>query len=149
LLLLWGVAATAGNLIAGRLTDRFGSRRVINAAIAVVALDFALLPWTSATLATAVPALVIWGLCGWGLLVPQQHRLISITPSAAPLLLGLNSAALYVGVAMSGVVGGVATSRFGSYTLGLIGAVFIAAALFVAESAQRRIVQLTRRSISC
>jgi DHA1 family inner membrane transport protein len=145
LLLLWGVAATVGNLAAGRLTDRFGSRRIINAAIAIVALDFALLPWSSASLATAVPALVVWGVCGWGLLVPQQHRLISITPAAAPLLLGLNSAAVYVGVSMSGLVGGAALTWFDSHFLGLVGAVFIAVALFVAEWAQQRIARADRQ----
>lgn len=72
LLQLWGMAATVGNLAAGRLTDRFGSRRVINVAIVVDAVDFVLLPWSSASFATAVPALIIWGLCGWGGLVPQQ-----------------------------------------------------------------------------
>ena len=113
-------------------------------AIAVVALDFALLPWTSASLATAVPALVVWGLCGWGLLVPQQHRLISITPAAAPLLLGLNSAAIYVGVSMSGLVGGAALTWFNSHSLGLVGAVFIAVALFVAERAHQRIARAVR-----
>ncbi|HEV8690284.1 MAG TPA: MFS transporter [Ideonella sp.] len=141
LLLLWGAAATVGNLLAGRLTDRFGSRRIINTAIAIVAVDFALLPWTSASLATAVPALIIWGLCGWGVVVPQQHRLISITPSAAPLLLGLNSAAIYVGVSMSGLIGGVAISWFDSHALGLAGAVFIAAGLFAAEWAHQRIAR--------
>jgi predicted MFS family arabinose efflux permease len=82
------------------------TRRIINAAIAVAAVNFALLPWTLASLATAVPALVVWGVCGWGFLVPQQHRLISITPAAAPLLMGLNSAAVHVGVSMSGLIGG-------------------------------------------
>jgi predicted MFS family arabinose efflux permease len=139
LLLLWGVAATVGNLAAGRLTDRYGSRRIINAAIALVALDFVLLPWTSASLATAVPALIVWGLCGWGLLVPQQHRLISITPAAAPLLLGLNSAAIYTGVSMSGLIGGAAITWFDRHALGLVGAAFITVGLFVAEWAQQRI----------
>jgi MFS transporter, DHA1 family, inner membrane transport protein len=46
LLLLWGVAGTLGNLVAGRLTDRFGSRAIMNVAIVIVALDFALFPWT-------------------------------------------------------------------------------------------------------
>ncbi|MGY2491378.1 MFS transporter [Cupriavidus sp. CP313] len=148
LLLLWGMAATIGNLAAGRLTDRFGSRRIINAAIAAVALDFALLPWTSASLATAVPALVVWGLCGWGLLVPQQHRLISITPSAAPLLLGLNSAAVYIGVSMSGLIGGAAITWLDRHALGLVGAAFIAVGLVVAEWAQQRIVAANRHSAS-
>ena len=141
LLMLWGIAATIGNLIAGRLTDRFGSRAIINAAIVIVALDFALLPWTSASLATAAPALVVWGLCGWGLLVPQQHRLVSITPTAAPLLLGLNSAAIYIGVSMSGLIGGVAITWFDRHALGLAGAAFIAAALLAAEWAHRRIAR--------
>ncbi|MGJ7497270.1 MFS transporter [Variovorax sp. RT4R15] len=144
LLLLWGVAATVGNLVAGRLTDRFGSRRIINVAIAVVALDFALLPWSSASLATALPALVVWGLCGWGLLVPQQHRLIGITPAAAPLLLGLHSTAIYVGVSMSGLVGGAALTWINSHYLGPVGAVFIAVALFVAEWAHLRIARADR-----
>jgi DHA1 family inner membrane transport protein len=143
LLLLWGAAATLGNLVAGRLTDRLGSRRIINAAIAIAAIDFALLPWSSASLATAIPALVVWGLCGWGLLVPQQHRLISISPSSAPLLLGLNSAAVYVGVSMSGLLGGAAITLFDSHALGLVGAVFIAMGLVVAEQAYRRIARPT------
>ena len=88
-----------------------------------------------------MPALIVWGLCGWGLFVPQQHRLISIAPAAAPLLLGLNSAALYVGVSMSGLFGGVAVTWFGSYALGPVGALFIVVALFVAERAHRRISQ--------
>jgi len=144
LLLLWGVAATAGNLAAGRLTDRFGSRRIINIAIALAALDFALLPWSSASLATTIPALIVWGVCGWGVLVPQQHRLIGITPGAAPLLLGLNSAAVYVGVSISGLAGGAALGWFDSHFLGLAGAVFITAALFVAEWAQLRIARADR-----
>jgi len=148
LLLLWGVTATVGNLVAGRLTDRFGSRAIINLAVGVAALNFALLPWSSATLATAAVAIVVWGLCGWGMVVPQQHRLISITPSAAPLLLGLNSAALYVGVSMSGALGGVAISVFDRHSLGLVGSVFIAIALFVAERAYRRIVRPASQTAS-
>jgi multidrug resistance protein len=144
LLLLWGAAATVGNLVAGRLTDRLGTRRIINASIAAAAVNFALLPWTSASLATAIPALIVWGLCGWGLIVPQQHRLISITPAAAPLLLGLNSAAVYVGVSMSGLIGGVVITWFDSHALGVVGAVFIATALLVAELAQQRIAKSSR-----
>jgi len=141
LLLLWGVAATFGNLVAGKLTDRFGSRHIINAAIAFLALDFLLLPWSSASLSTAVPALIVWGICGWGLVVPQQHRLISTAPAAGPLVLGLNSAALYIGVSMSGLLGGAAIARVSPHALGLVGAPVIFAALLVAEWAHRRIAK--------
>jgi predicted MFS family arabinose efflux permease len=142
LLLLWGAAATAGNLGAGRLTDRFGSRPILLATISVAVLDFVLLPWTSASLVTAVPAVIVWGMCAWGFVVPQQHRLMAINPAAAPLLVGLNSAALYVGVSISGVIGGAAITWFDAHALGPIGAIFVAAALVSAEWAQRSIARI-------
>ncbi|HEY6874259.1 MAG TPA: MFS transporter [Geobacteraceae bacterium] len=145
LLLLRGVAATVGSLAVGRLTDRFGNRRIINVTIAVLVLDFALLPWTSASLVTAVPALVVWGLFGWGLLVPQQLRLIGIAPSAAPLLLGLNQTAIYLAVSASGVLGGAAITLFDRHVLGLVGAVFIVVGLVFAEWAQHRIARPHRQ----
>jgi predicted MFS family arabinose efflux permease len=141
LLLLWGVAATVGNLAAGRLTDRYGSRVIINGAIAVLVLNFLAMPWTSATLPTAAIALVIWGLCGWGLVVPQQARLISIAPAAAPLLMGLNSAALYVGVSIAGVAGATGITLMDRHLLGLIAAIPIMLALVLAQLASRHIKQ--------
>ena len=139
LLLLWGVSATVGNLAAGRLTDRFGSRVIINVTIAVLVLNFLALPWTSATLPTAAMALVIWAVCGWGLLVPQQARLINIAPSAAPLLMGLNSAALYVGVSTAGVIGATSIAIMDRHFLGLLAAVPIMMAFIFAQLANRQI----------
>ncbi len=139
LLLLWGLAATVGNLAAGKLTDRFGSRTIIVAAIALGAMDFALLPWSSAHLWSAILAIVVWGVCGWGLLVPQQHRLISIAPASAPLLLGLNSAALYVGVSTAGVVGAASIALLDRHQIGLVGAAMLAVAFIIARQADRLI----------
>jgi predicted MFS family arabinose efflux permease len=139
LLLLWGVAATVGNLVAGNLTDRFGNRVIINGSLAIAAIDFALMPWTTAHLWSAAIAIVIWGICAWGLVVPQQHRLISVSPGAAPLLLGLNSAALYVGVSVAGVIGAAGVTLFDRYYLGLVGAAFIVLALVIAHQAYRLI----------
>jgi predicted MFS family arabinose efflux permease len=146
LLLIWGVAATLGNLVVGKLTDRFGSRRIIPAALVILSINFALTPWTAAHAWTAVLAIVVWGLCGWGLLVPQQHRLITLAPAAAPLLMGLNSAALYVGVSSAGVLGAAGLGMFDPHRLGLMAAGLVALAFGVAMLAHRRIVQaaLTR-----
>ncbi|HEY1150817.1 MAG TPA: MFS transporter [Pseudoduganella sp.] len=139
LLLTFGVASLSGNLLGGRLTDRFGSRPIINIAIIVLVVDFVLLPWTSASLPTAAVALVVWGVAGWGMIVPQQHRLIGTAPSAAPLLLGLNTMALYIGVSMSGLIGGAVIKLVNAHSLGFVSAVFIGTGLVVAEAAQRRI----------
>lgn len=139
LLLLWGLAATAGNLVAGKLTDRFGSRTIIYGAIALGAVDFALMPWASAHYWSAAVAIVIWGVCGWGMLVPQQHRLISLSPSSAPLLLGLNSAALYIGVSLAGVVGAASITLLDRHQIGFVGAALLAVAFIIARQADRLI----------
>jgi len=139
LLLLWGIAATAGNLGAGWVTDHFGSRRIINIASVLTGADFGLMPWTSAHLATGAAAVIVWGVCGWGLLVPQQHRLIGLAPAMAPVLMGLHTAAIYVGVSASGVIGAAAIASIGKYYLGVVGAAFVAIALLAAELAHWRI----------
>jgi predicted MFS family arabinose efflux permease len=139
LLLLWGAAATVGNLSAGKLTDRFGSRTIIYGALALGAVNFALLPWAAAQLWSAALSIVVWGVCGWGLLVPQQHRLISLAPASAPLLLGLNSAALYVGVSAAGVVGAASIALLDRHQIGLVGAALLAAAFIIARLADRLI----------
>lgn len=139
LLLVWGIAATAGNFVAGKLTDRYGSRRIIHAALVVLSINFLLTPWTSAHPWTAVLAIIVWGLCGWGLLVPQQHRLISLAPSAAPLLMGLNSAALYVGVSTAGVLGAAGLGLFDPHRLGIMAGALVALAYGMALLADRSI----------
>lgn len=147
LLMVWGVAAFFGNLIAGKLTDRFGNRRIIHAALLLGALNFALMPWTSADSWTALPAAVLWALCGWGLVVPQQHRLISLAPAAAPLLMGLNSAALYIGVSAAGVLGAAGIALFGAHQLGLLAGALFLLAFGIARLADRRIAAAASASV--
>ena len=92
-------------------------------------------PWTSANLLSAVVALTIWGLVGWGLLVPQQHRLVSLAPNSAPVVLALNNTATYGGLACSGVLGGLVLLVLEPQYLSLVGAALIAVAQFFAEAA--------------
>jgi predicted MFS family arabinose efflux permease len=139
LLLLWGIAATAGNLAAGYFTDRFGNRMIVNGSLAIAVANFALMPWSSADLWSSALALVVWGICGWGLLVPQQHRLISLSPASASLLLGLNSAALYVGVSAAGLIGAAGITVLERHQLGLIGGLFVGVAFVIAQVANWQI----------
>src|SRR5262249_15439413 len=63
------------------------------------------LPWASAALWSAALAVAVWGATGWGIQGPQQYRLVNVAPATAPILLGLNTAATYLGVTAAGVVG--------------------------------------------
>ncbi|MEV5178009.1 MFS transporter [Streptomyces flaveolus] len=135
LLFVWGVAATIGTLGSGALVDRLGARRVINTAIVVLTIDFALLPWSSAHLGTSIVALVVWGVCAWGLLTPQTHRLLEAMPTAAPMLTGLNTATVYVGVSIAPPLGQVGIAWLDAHWLGPLGAALIALGLGTAETA--------------
>ena len=145
-LLFWGVAATVGNLLSGRLVDRFGSRSVLNAALLVAALNFCLLPWAGAHMATAVLSLTVWGLCGWGVIVPQQHRLVKIAPRQAPLLLALNNTATYGGLACSSMLGGAVLLVIDPHYLSLVGAFMVALSLALAEVTHLSIARKTMRA---
>ena len=97
------------------------------------------MPWTSTNLWTAAVAIVVWGACGWGVLVPQQHRPVTLAPQAAPVVLGLNTSCTYFGVAAAGVIGAAGIKTVGPHDLGIIGAVLIAVAFLAADLATRRI----------
>jgi DHA1 family inner membrane transport protein len=59
-----------------------GNRKAVTNMLLFVIADFALLPWTSAHLWTAIPAIIVWGARGWGILVPKQHRIVGHRPGA-------------------------------------------------------------------
>jgi predicted MFS family arabinose efflux permease len=148
LLLFWGVASTVGNALAGRLVDKFESRKIINGSLVIALVNFCLLPWTSAHPVTAAIALAVWGFAGWGLMVPQQHRLVKTAPHVAPLLLALNNTATYGGLACSGLLGGIVLLFIDRHFLSLIGALGLAVALLFAEVAHAAIARRARQEHS-
>ncbi|MBL1102452.1 MFS transporter [Streptomyces coffeae] len=124
ILLAWGVGILAGNIAAGRLVDRHDSARVLTGALTLATLALALTPLATRALASTLVWAVVWGVTVGVIVVPQQHRLISLSPAAAPVLLGLNSSALYIGIALGGGFGGLAQEWLGlaPAELGLVAA---------------------------
>jgi predicted MFS family arabinose efflux permease len=147
-LVLWGAAGTVSNLTVGRLVDSIGSHKVLVTMLVIVIANFALLPWTSAHLWTTIPAVIIWRACGWGLLVPQQHRIAGIAPALAPILMGLNISASFLGTTAAGVIGAAGLQLVGAHALGFVAAVLTAAALVAAELAARKIVAFNQANAS-
>jgi MFS transporter, DHA1 family, inner membrane transport protein len=139
LLVLWGAGGTIANLAFGRLVDRIGSRSVILSTLAVLATVSFSMPWTSTSLWTAAPVVFVWGAAGWGLLVPQQYRLVALNPSIAPVLLGLNTAGSFFGMSVAGVIGAAAIPIVGVHHLGFVAAGLAVVAFIVAELATMRI----------
>jgi predicted MFS family arabinose efflux permease len=126
-----------GNLGAGSLTDRLGSRAVVNLAVVLLAINSALLRGSSAYFATGLVAIAVSGVSGWAIMVPQQHRLIALLPGSAPLVIALNASALYLGVALSGPIGAAGIGLVGAHQLGLLTTGFLILGLLASEVAHR------------
>lgn len=146
LLVMWGSAGTFMNLLAGRFIDVIGTRKVLIAMLSILAINMALISWAGAWIWTGLLAIVVFGACGWGILVPQQHRLVHLAPTTAPMVLGLNTAATYFGVSMAGLLGAGALQVIGSHRLGLVSAALMICALLVSEAATWRMAVVTRAS---
>jgi DHA1 family inner membrane transport protein len=145
LLVIWGAAGTLSNLFAGRMIDSVGSHKVIVLMLGLLVIDIAAFPWTAAHVWSAALAIAVWGACGWGVLVPQQHRLVTLAPTIAPVLIGLNTAGTYFGVTAAGVIGAAAIPIVGGHRLGFVAAVMVALAFLASELATRRIVAAAGR----
>ena len=139
LLVLFGSSGTFMNLANGRLIDRIGTRKILTAVLAVLMVVTATMAWTSATLPTAIVAIALFGAASWGQLVPQQHNLVALAPSAAPIVLGLNTSVTYIGVALAGVIGAAGLNTVGAHHIGFISFWLMAGALIAAKVAQRAI----------
>jgi predicted MFS family arabinose efflux permease len=141
LLVAWGASGTISNLINGRLIDKIGSRKVLMILLTALVVDVALMPWTGASLWTAAIAIALWGGLAWGTLVPQQFRLVTLAPSIAPVVIGLNTSAVYLGASLAGVIGATGLRVVGAHELPVISALLFTAALIATELASREIAR--------
>lgn len=139
LLVVWGASGTLTNIALARVLDRTSPTKVMFVVLAAQAVDMAFLPWTSASLWPAVVAVAIWGATGWGIQGPQQYRLVNIAPPIAPVLLGLNTAATYLGVTTAGILGAIGIHVLGAHCLSLLSVAVFMLAIFTSHMAGRRI----------
>lgn len=119
-LLFFGLSGLAGSALAGWLTDIKGARRTLFFALPTIALSLAGLGLLAARAdsdalgVTGSAALIaLYGLGTWAVTPPQQHRLLA-SGGDQRLLLSLNASALYVGIALGGVTGGLILSLSGN-----------------------------------
>lgn len=113
LLFAYGVGGAVGNSLGGRLTDRFGSQRLLYVIFSVFTVVLVTLPLTATTTVTAGIVLFVWGLFTWSVNPPIQNWLIELAPANSGLLLSLNASAIYLGVGLSGVFGGLIIDTVG------------------------------------
>ncbi|MGK5544875.1 MFS transporter [Streptomyces sp. URMC 127] len=112
-LLATGIASVAGSWLGGHVVDRWGVRKVLLTGSVVSVVFFAALPWLGRTMTGALVYAAAVPLAGWAISVAQPHRLATLRPADAPLLLSLNSSALYLGMAAGGGTGSLLMALLG------------------------------------
>jgi len=133
LLLAYGAAGVLGNVVAGPLTDRFGSKVVAIVALGGQALALLALTFVEASFAASIVVFALWGVAAFAVAIPVQHRLVHIDPAASALALSWYSTAMYVGIAIAPLIGTAALSIGGAVAVPVAGAVVsvLALALFL------------------
>jgi MFS transporter, DHA1 family, purine base/nucleoside efflux pump len=121
LLLAYGLGAIVGNAWGGRATDRFGSVPTLLAVVTGFVVMIATLPLTTTTAVGAAIALFVWSVFTWSFNPPVQTLLLDLAPSGG-LVLSLNASAIYLGMGLAGVLGGVVIDGAGVLVLPEVGA---------------------------
>jgi predicted MFS family arabinose efflux permease len=129
LLVGYGIGATVGNSLGGRVTDRWGSPRPLFTSLGAAIVLLATLPLVMVSVPAAAVVMFVWGLFTWAFNPPMQNHLIGLAPSNSALLLSLNASAIYLGVGLSGLSGGMVIDLVGIRALPQVAAVAAAAAV--------------------
>jgi predicted MFS family arabinose efflux permease len=135
---VFGVGGLVGTWWGGASADRWGSRPIVLLAATVLTVGFASFPLVTSTLAGALVVVAMWGSAAWGFVPAQQHRLIGLGPSAALLLLGLNSSAIHLGFAAGALLGGRVVDTAGAGPLWMLAVACCGAGLILHALLTRR-----------
>ena len=137
MLLLFGLAAIAGNALGGYGADRWGYRgsmAVIFVVVTLSLLAFSLLMPAAGSLLAVVGAgvaLVTWSVAGWAITPLQQYRLIELAPRTQNIVLSLNASAIYLGQGIGAGIGALVILYSSLASLGWAAALCAAVGLVV------------------
>jgi predicted MFS family arabinose efflux permease len=137
MLLLFGLAAIAGNALGGYGADRWPYTPSVGTIFVVLALSFLsfslLAPLGGSPLAVfgTAAALVAWSIAGWALTPFQQYRLLELAPRNGNTVLSLNASAIYLGQGAGAAVGALVLLYGSLCSLGWIASLLVGTGLAV------------------
>jgi DHA1 family inner membrane transport protein len=125
-MLAYGAGQVSGTAVVARLVRRRSARiTFVLGAVGITTVTAALCASRHSHAAAALTMTAL-GLCVGLTIVPQQHRLFATVPALAPVAVGLNGSAIYIGTALAAALGGLAIA-----VAGTVAAVIVATAVGV------------------
>lgn len=135
-LLAGGIGAIACSATAGRMADRFGSKRMATiAGVAVMAVMaiFVGLPYVPLDMSLLALMLTVGaqGFVFRTYSIAVASHIAQIAPGVVPVAISLNMSAFTLGMAVAAAVGGIVVDSFGAMALPLIGVPLVGASLLI------------------
>ncbi len=142
-----GVFGVAGNVLAGRMSERWGPARIVQASLYLMALAFVLWPlirWSGGHWVVLGLVCALWGLPVFACNAAQQARLLALAPDLASASIALNSSGIYLGQAIGAALGGAIIVRQGYdplhwWALGIM-CMAIAVSMHAARAVQKSVL---------
>lgn len=129
----FGLAAVAGGMIGGFMSDSLGARRSIMIVVGAFALTMFLLPFSASFVPLFAILVFVWGALSWALSPAQQSYLIDAAPETSEIQQSFNFSALQLGIAAGSAIGGVVIDNTPAVTFNAwIGGGIVVLAFFVA-----------------
>nr|WP_254601982.1 MFS transporter [Cupriavidus taiwanensis] len=133
----FGVAGVTGAWLGGWCSDRIGAARALLACPAAFCVSMAALPLAAVSAWLLLPALLVWGALSWSVSPIVQNFLVRQAPADADARIGINVAAMHVGVALGAGVGGVMVDHGALLQTPWLGSAMVALAFGLALAAVR------------
>ncbi|MDN5725783.1 MAG: hypothetical protein L0G99_07610 [Propionibacteriales bacterium] len=112
-LLVFGAGQVVATRSVAPLIRRNGSWRTFAWGAVATPVILAILSLTQSVPVLACVAMLLLGGVVGLVIVPQQNRLFDTAPDVAPIAMGFNGSAIYVGAALGAVLGGLVLARGG------------------------------------
>jgi MFS transporter, DHA1 family, inner membrane transport protein len=129
MLAAYGVGAVAGNVICGRLADKWQPAWLLLIVTVTSCATLLVLTAVAATPAALLGVLMVWGGACWAVYGPINALLLSTHDSrTGPVLLSINASGIYIGMAAGGLVGGLVITGAGVGALPPVAAAAVAGA---------------------
>jgi predicted MFS family arabinose efflux permease len=113
-MLCYGIGQVTGTILVPRIIRGHGARTALIIGACGVTVITALLTLTRDSHVGAAVTMTALGLSIGLTVVPQQHRIFAAVPKLAPVAIGLNGSAIYIGTALAGGIGGLVLAFGGS-----------------------------------
>ncbi len=122
-LVLLGIVSLVGAKSGGHLSDIFSPRKMLSIGMLAQTICLLLILVLPMSQWVTVPLLLLWALSAWVSGPLLNVNLVTVAPSAASILLSLNSSFVQLGFAIGAITGGIAVDTMGVSSIVIVGAI--------------------------